>query len=67
MVQILMDQNKSITAQNKTFISMMAQMKEKHRKKLETLMLLFLFGKKPKAEDGEFLFPSQFENMIEAF
>lgn len=30
-------------------------------------MLLFLFGKKPKQEEGEFLFPPQFENMLEAF
>jgi hypothetical protein len=48
MMQILMEQNKAITAQNKAFASMMASMKEKYRKKLETLMLLFLFGKKPK-------------------
>jgi hypothetical protein len=52
MVQILMEQNKAITAQNKAFASMMANMKDKYRKKLETLMLLFLFGKKPKQEDG---------------
>jgi hypothetical protein len=44
-----MEQNKAITAQNKVFANMMRQMKEKYRKKLETLMLLFLFGKKAKA------------------
>lgn len=66
-MQILMEQNKAITAQNKAFASMMGSMKEKYRKKLETLMLLFLFGKKPKQEEGEFLFPPQFENMLEAF
>jgi adenine-specific DNA methylase len=64
MMQILMEQNKSITAQNKAFASLMGNMKEKYRKKLETLMLLFLFGKKPKQEEGEFLFPPQFENML---
>lgn len=67
MMQILMEQNKAITAQNKAFASMMASMKEKYRKKLETLMLLFLFGKKPKQEEGEFLIPPHFENMLEAF
>lgn len=66
-MQILMEQNKAITAQNKAFANMMATMKQKYRKKLETLMLLFLFGKKPKQEQGEFLFPPQFENMLEAF
>ncbi len=62
-----MEQNKTITAQNKAFASMMGQMKEKYRKKLETLMLLFLFGKKAKAEDGDFLFPPQLEHMLRAF
>ncbi len=52
MMQILMEQNKAITAQNKAFATMMGSMKEKYRKKLETLMLLFLFGKKPKQEEG---------------
>jgi hypothetical protein len=30
-------------------------------------MLLFLFGKKAKAEDGDFLFPPQLEHMLSAF
>ena len=34
MVEVLVEQNKSITAQNKVFANMMAQMKDKYRKKL---------------------------------
>ena len=52
-----MEQNKTITAQNKAFANMMSQMRDKYRKKLETLMLLFLFGKKNKP-DEDFLFHS---------
>lgn len=60
-----MEQNKSITAQNKTFLNVMTDMKEKYRKKLETLMILFLFGNKNKNSD--YLFPPQLNNLIEAF
>ena len=63
MVQILMEQNKTITAQNKAFANMMSQMRDKYRKKLETLMLLFLFGKKNKP-DEDFLFPPQLSHVI---
>lgn len=66
MMEVLMEQNKTITAQNKAFIGVMSEMREKYRKKIETLMLLFLFGKKHKP-DGDFLFPPQFNNVIEAF
>jgi hypothetical protein len=66
MMEVLMEQNKTITAQNKAFLNVMGEMREKYRKKLETLMLLFLFGKKNKPE-GDFLFPPQFNNFIEAF
>ncbi len=34
MIQILMQQNKTITAQNKAFATMMGQMRDKYRKKL---------------------------------
>ena len=43
---------------------MMGQMREKYRKKLETLMLLFLFGKQ---NHKDFIFPPQFAHVIEAF
>ena len=66
MMEVLIEQNKTITAQNKAFAHMMGEMREKYRKKLETLMLLFLFGKKNKP-DSDFLFPPQFSNVIEAF
>lgn len=67
MMEVLVEQNKSITAQNKVFATMMAQMKDKYRKKLEALMLLFLFGKKPQGNNREFIFPAHFEQMVEAF
>lgn len=61
-----MEQNKTITAQNKAFLGVMGEMKEKYRKKLETLLLMFLFGKKNKP-DGDFLFPPQLNNVIQSF
>lgn len=45
---------------------MMGQMGEKYRKKLETLMLLFLFGKK-NHNGNDFIIPPQFNHFIEAF
>lgn len=67
MMEVLVQQNKSITAQNKMFAAMMADMKDKYRKKLETLMLLFLFGKKPSSDNGDYIFPNQFQQMVDAF
>mgnify|MGYP000462887832 CR=1 FL=1 len=65
MMEVLVEQNKTITAQNKAFLSVMSDMREKYRKKLETLMLLFLFGKKNKPD--EFIFPPQLNHLIETF
>ena len=34
MMEVLMEQNKNITAQNKAFLNVMTDMREKYRKKL---------------------------------
>lgn len=43
----------------------MGQMREKYRKKLQTLMLLVLFGK--KNHNNDYILPPQLNNVIETF
>lgn len=42
-------------------------MEEKYRNKLETLMLLLLFGKAKNSNGQPFILPQQFQNMLESF
>lgn len=42
-------------------------MEERYRNKLETLMLLLLFGKAKNSNGQPFILPQQFQNMLETF
>jgi len=45
----------------------MSKMEEKYRNKLETLMLLLLFGKAKNSNGQPFILPQQFQNMLQTF
>lgn len=64
---MLVDQNKEILLQNRTFVNKMSKMEERYRNKLETLMLLLLFGKAKNSNGQPFILPQQFQNMLETF
>ena len=53
--------------QNRNFVNKMSKMEEKYRNKLETLMLLLLFGKAKNSNGQPFILPQQFQNMLESF
>jgi len=63
-VSVLVDQNKEILMQNRNFVNKMSKMEEKYRNKLETLMLLLLFGKAKNSTGQPFILPQQFQNML---
>jgi len=66
-VSMLVDQNKEILMQNRSFVNKMSKMEERYRNKLETLMLLLLFGKAKNSNGQPFILPQQFQNMLESF
>ena len=65
LVSVLVEQNKEIIMQNKSFVSKLNKMDENYRKKLETLIFLMVFGL--KNGENNIIVPQQLNNMIKAF
>lgn len=64
-MSVLVEQNKEIILQNKSFINKINNLDDSYRKKLETLIFLMVFGL--KNGDNSIIVPQQLNNMIKAF